>query len=72
MSQYRDLDVKNRTWSGWKEVARALILLCYIVIIVGIALAYWPVLKVFLFIGIFFGLLFVMIVALKFIKSEKT
>ena len=68
MSPNRGLGFVNWGWGGWKEVVRALILLCYVAIIVEAALAYWPVLKVFLFISIFFGLLFVVLVAFKFTK----
>ena len=50
-----------------KEIARALIFLSYIVVLTLMALAFWPVLKVFLFIAIFFGLLLLIIVVFKFI-----
>ena len=50
-----------------KEIARVLIFLSYIVVLTLMALAFWPVLKVFLFLAIFFGLLLLIIVVFKFI-----
>ena len=50
-----------------KEIARVLIFLSYIVVLTLMALAFWPVLKVFLFLAIFFGLLLLIIVVFRFI-----
>lgn len=50
-----------------KEIARVLIFLSYIMVLTLMALAFWPVLKVFLFIAVFFGLLLLIIVVFRFI-----
>lgn len=52
-----------------KEIIRALILLSYLVVLFLMALAYWPVLKLLLFMGIFFGLLLTIIIVFRLMQD---
>ena len=52
-------------WLGW------LILLCYVGILYQIASVHWQVLKVFLFIGVFVALPFLVIIVFKLLGSEE-
>lgn len=60
----------TRHWLGklggqWREWVGWLILLCYVGVFYRIASVHWQVLKVFLFIGVFTSLPFLLVIAFK-------
>ena len=53
------------------EVVRAVSLLCYLAVLAGMALAYWPILHLIPFIGVFWGLLLLLIITFRFMQSKE-
>jgi CHASE2 domain-containing sensor protein len=56
---------EGRLQKVWKEIMQLLILFCYGFILVLMALAYWPMLRLFSFLAIFFIGLFLIVIVFK-------
>ena len=53
------------------EVLRVVSLLCYLAVLAVMAKAYWPILHLVPFMGVFFGLLLLLLITFRFMQSKE-